>query len=195
MEKGAETREEEDVDKVPGLWEHSQERLFLHQVSDLLSEQRIPLPNTHKEHLGSRLPEAKPPWLEVGTFPAEVTSPATFRCIRVSSVEDADDQYAYRTAVNIGGHVFKGILYDQGPDQGHYSIGECSSRETPPPPPTLQQPNRTDAAADLTMATTNTTTTVSTSLLAAETLLPFAYASPFSPFMSSAGTQSFLHPK
>ncbi|KAL4278042.1 hypothetical protein GQ457_03G002420 [Hibiscus cannabinus] len=129
--------------------------------------------------------------LEVGTFPAEVTSPATFRCIRVSSVEDAADQYAYRTAVNIGGHVFKGILYDQGPDQGHYSLGECSSL----PPPTSQQPNRNDAAADLTMATTNTTTTVSTSLLAAETLLPFAYASPFSPFMSSAGTQSFLHPK
>ncbi|KAK8700064.1 hypothetical protein V6N13_018469 [Hibiscus sabdariffa] len=92
----------------------------------------------------------------------------------------------------IGGHVFKGILYDQGPDQGHYSLGECSSRETPPPPPTLRQPNRTNAAADLTMAAT---TTVSTSLVAAETLLPLAYASPFSAFMSSAGTQSFLHPK
>ncbi|XVF30333.1 hypothetical protein REPUB_Repub16aG0048100 [Reevesia pubescens] len=56
--------------------------------------------------------------LEVGNFPAEVTSPATFRCVRVSSIEDAADQYAYRTAVNIGGHVFKGILYDQGPGQG-----------------------------------------------------------------------------
>ncbi|KAE8730386.1 Protein SHORT INTERNODES [Hibiscus syriacus] len=47
--------------------------------------------------------------LEVGYFPVEVTSPATFRCVRVSSIEDAADQYAYRTAVTIGGHVFKGF--------------------------------------------------------------------------------------
>lgn len=26
------------------------------------------------------------------------------------------DQYAYHTSVNIAGHVFKGILYDQGLD-------------------------------------------------------------------------------
>lgn len=54
-------------------------------------------------------------------LPPEVNSPAIFRCVRVSSVEeDEDDQeYAYQTAVNIGGHVFKGILYDQGPDQDH----------------------------------------------------------------------------
>ncbi|XP_039035179.1 protein SHI RELATED SEQUENCE 3-like [Hibiscus syriacus] len=124
--------------------------------------------------------------LEVGDFPAQVTLPAMFRCVRVSSIEDvAGDQYAYRTAVTIGGHVFKGILYDQGPDRGHYSLGECSSRETPQPP-WLQLPNQTDAAAaDLTMATTNTTTTV----------LPPPYASPFSAFMSPAGTPFFLHPK
>ncbi|XP_039040041.1 protein SHI RELATED SEQUENCE 3-like [Hibiscus syriacus] len=134
-----------------------------------------------------------------GYFPAEVTSPATFRCVRVSSIEEAADQYAYRTAVTIGGHVFKGILYDQGPDQGHYSLGECSSRETPQPPSlsSLQPLNQFNAVADLTMATTNTTTTttIPTSVVAAETLLPFAYASPFSAFMSSSGTQFFLHPK
>ena len=123
--------------------------------------------------------------LEVGNFPAEVTSPATFRCVRVSSIEDAADQYAYRTSVNIGGHVFKGILYDQGgPDQGHYSLGECSSREA------QAQQNQINAAA-LTMATTTTTTSNS---VAAETLLPFAYASPFNAFMS-AGTQFFFYPK
>lgn len=34
---------------------------------------------------------------------------------------DEDEQeYAYQTAVNIGGHVFKGILYDQGLDQDHH---------------------------------------------------------------------------
>ncbi|KAL1198623.1 Protein SHI RELATED SEQUENCE 5 [Cardamine amara subsp. amara] len=55
-------------------------------------------------------------------LPPEVNSPAVFRCVRVSAIEeDEDDQeYAYQTAVNIGGHVFKGILYDQGPDQDHH---------------------------------------------------------------------------
>lgn len=136
------------------------------------------------------------------TFPAEVAaSAATFSCVRVSSTEDsASDQYAYRTAVSIGGHVFKGILYDQGPaDQSDHQgrqypslmLGECSSsRETvQPQPPDNNQIN----AADLTMATTNTTST-STSIAAENQTLPFAYASPFNAFMSS-GTQFFLHPK
>ncbi|XVE93706.1 hypothetical protein REPUB_Repub01dG0217200 [Reevesia pubescens] len=135
-------------------------------------------------HNPKRLRENPSLGLGVGNFPAEVTSPATFRCVRVSSIEDAADQYAYRTAVNIGGHVFKGILYDQGPGQGHHSLGECSSRETQ-----QQQPNQINVAS-LTMATTTTTSTS----VAAETLLPFAYASPFNAFMS-AGTQFFLHPK
>ena len=121
--------------------------------------------------------------LEVGNFPAEMTSPATFRCVRVSSIEDADDQYAYQTAVTIGGHVFKGILYDQGPNPSHHLLGECSSRET------QSQPNQINAAA-ITMATTTTTSTS----FAAETLPPFAYASPFNAFMS-AGTQFFFYPK
>ncbi|KAJ8423117.1 hypothetical protein Cgig2_027331 [Carnegiea gigantea] len=47
-------------------------------------------------------------------FPAEVNSLATFRCIRVSSNDNVVDQYAYQTSLNIGGHLFKGILYDQG---------------------------------------------------------------------------------
>ena len=46
--------------------------------------------------------------------------------MRVSSMDMPDDQYAYQTAVNIGGHVFRGILYDQGPD-GNYVGGEGSS--------------------------------------------------------------------
>lgn len=40
-----------------------------------------------------------------------------------------DERYAYQTAVNIGGHVFKGILYDQGVE-GSYNTaptGEGSS--------------------------------------------------------------------
>lgn len=54
------------------------------------------------------------PGLEGGNFPAEVNSLATFRCIRVSSDDNVVDQYAYQTSITIGGHVFKGILYDQG---------------------------------------------------------------------------------
>lgn len=54
--------------------------------------------------------------MEVGNLPSEVSSPAVFRCVRVSSMDDTEEEYAYQTAVSIGGHVFKGILYDQGPD-------------------------------------------------------------------------------
>ncbi|KAF3685665.1 Protein SHORT INTERNODES [Capsicum annuum] len=53
---------------------------------------------------------------EAGDFPVEVSSAAVFRCIRVSSIDNAVDQYAYQTSVKIAGHIFKGILYDQGPD-------------------------------------------------------------------------------
>ncbi|KAE8725611.1 putative DNA replication licensing factor MCM4 [Hibiscus syriacus] len=111
-----------------------------------------------------------------GDFPAEVTSPATFRCVRVSSAEDGGNQYAYRTSVNIEGHVFKGILYDQGP---HEAVGECSSRET------HLQPNHMDVGA-LTMATTTSAT--------AKSFLPLEHASSFSAF-TSTGTNFFLHPK
>ncbi|CAN8234614.1 unnamed protein product [Cochlearia groenlandica] len=56
-------------------------------------------------------------------LPPEINSPAVFRCVKVSSMEEDqeedDQEYAYQTAVNIGGHVFKGILYDQGLDQDH----------------------------------------------------------------------------
>ncbi|KAG8373241.1 hypothetical protein BUALT_Bualt11G0003200 [Buddleja alternifolia] len=50
----------------------------------------------------------------IPTNTSEVSSEAVFRCVRVSAIDDAEDQYAYQTAVNISGHVFKGILYDQG---------------------------------------------------------------------------------
>ncbi|XP_021646294.2 protein SHI RELATED SEQUENCE 1 isoform X1 [Hevea brasiliensis] len=65
--------------------------------------------------------------LELGNFPAEVSSPAVFRCVRVSGIDEHDDQYAYQTAVNIGGHFFKGILYDHGPESTYMSAAETSS--------------------------------------------------------------------
>ncbi|MBA0830011.1 hypothetical protein Goarm_014565, partial [Gossypium armourianum] len=48
------------------------------------------------------------------TLPGQVRAPAVFKCVRVTAVEDGDDEFAYQAIVKIGGHVFKGFLYDQG---------------------------------------------------------------------------------
>ncbi|KAM3210422.1 hypothetical protein ACQJBY_064414 [Aegilops geniculata] len=49
-------------------------------------------------------------------FPREVSSEAVFRCVRLGPVDEAEAEVAYQTTVSIGGHVFKGILHDVGPD-------------------------------------------------------------------------------
>ncbi|GLT42836.1 hypothetical protein SLA2020_168170 [Shorea laevis] len=121
--------------------------------------------------------------LDAGSFPAEVSSPATFRCVRVSSIDDAVDQYAYQTTVVIGGHVFKGILYDQGLES-HYTTGECSSRET-------QQSNvQVNAAAPVLAGAAPSSSPVAATQTPA--LPSSSYAPPFNAFMA-AGTQFFLH--
>lgn len=125
-----------------------------------------------------RLRENPSTGLEIENFPAEVDSTATFRCFRVSSIDEAVDQLAYQTSVNIGGHVFKGILYDQGPEN-RYDFGETSCREL------HQEPNLTNAGA-LTPALASTSG-------ATESLAPPSYSFPLNAFMS--GTQLFLHPK
>ncbi|GER41060.1 lateral root primordium (LRP) protein-related [Striga asiatica] len=53
-----------------------------------------------------------------GSLPGQVRAPAVFKCVRVTSVDDGEDEYAYQAIVRIGGHVFKGFLYDQGVDGG-----------------------------------------------------------------------------
>ncbi|XP_045805621.1 protein EXPRESSION OF TERPENOIDS 1-like isoform X1 [Trifolium pratense] len=120
---------------------------------------------------------------ELGQFPPEVSSPGvTFRCVRVSSLDGPDhDQCAYQTAVNIGGHVFKGILYDQGPPSLYTStapIHEGSSGGGG-----HHQPQQLDF---LTAATTATTTGISFD--------PSLYSAPLNAFMAAAGTQ-FFHPQ
>lgn len=47
------------------------------------------------------------------------------------------DQHAYQTSVIIGGHVFKGILYDQGPavHQSYYSTSASAPDQPHLPPP------------------------------------------------------------
>lgn len=91
---------------------------------------------------------------------------------------DEVEEYGYQTSVKIGGHVFRGILYDQGPES-RYSAGEGSSLA-------LQQPNLANAAAAHAPATT-----VSSN---AETLsLPSSSPFHFNAFMP--GTQFLPRPK
>ncbi|KAA8537565.1 hypothetical protein F0562_027173 [Nyssa sinensis] len=117
--------------------------------------------------------------LEVGHFPAQVNSEAIFHCVKVSTIEDADEQYAYQTAVNIAGHVFKGILYDQGPDS-RYAAGESSSAA-----------GGGGGTQQLNLITAGTT---AASLNPAVTFLdPSLYPAPLSAF--TAGTQFFPPPR
>lgn len=51
-------------------------------------------------------------------LPSQVQARAVFKCVRVTAVDDGDDEYAYQAVVKIGGHVFKGFLYDQGVEAG-----------------------------------------------------------------------------
>ncbi|XP_039013048.1 protein LATERAL ROOT PRIMORDIUM 1-like [Hibiscus syriacus] len=48
------------------------------------------------------------------SLPGQVRAPAVFKCVRVTAVDDGDDEYAYQAVVKIGSRVFKGFLYDQG---------------------------------------------------------------------------------
>ncbi|XP_022153244.1 protein LATERAL ROOT PRIMORDIUM 1-like, partial [Momordica charantia] len=50
-------------------------------------------------------------------LPDQVRAPAVFKCVRVTAVEGGGgggNEYAYQAVVRIGGHVFKGYLYDHG---------------------------------------------------------------------------------
>ncbi|KAL6853447.1 hypothetical protein ACP4OV_019476 [Aristida adscensionis] len=55
------------------------------------------------------------------SLPRQVRAPAVFKCVRVTSIDDGEDEYAYQAAVTINGHVFKGFLYDQGVDDGRHA--------------------------------------------------------------------------
>ncbi|KAL1199141.1 Protein LATERAL ROOT PRIMORDIUM 1 [Cardamine amara subsp. amara] len=60
------------------------------------------------------------------SWPGQIRAAAVFKCVRVTAVEDGDDEYAYQAVVKIGGHVFKGFLYDQGlePKEGFPSMSD-----------------------------------------------------------------------
>ncbi|KAK4758769.1 hypothetical protein SAY87_020070 [Trapa incisa] len=64
--------------------------------------------------------------LKLAQLPTQLESTALFRCVQVSTVEDPEDTYAYQTALTIGGRIFKGILYDQGPEAAAAAYLGCS---------------------------------------------------------------------
>lgn len=102
-------------------------------------------------------------------FPPEVHSPADFTLVRVTSIDGAEEHLAYQTAVNIGGHLFKGILYDRGPE-----TTTTRFQSGPVDPTAVTAPAAT---------TINPTTIMDSSI----------YPAQLSSFM--AGTQFFLPPR
>ncbi|KAK1273773.1 hypothetical protein QJS04_geneDACA013223 [Acorus gramineus] len=180
---------------VKSTWVPAVRRRERQQQLQLLQEQQQ---QAHLKRPRSRDPSSLPPDLPITTttttastsgkgtvgFPAEVNSAAVFRCVRVSGVDDPDEQYAYQTAVNISGHLFKGILYDKGPDTHHhlYQTGESSNVG-----------GVTTAGAIIApIATTGTTVGGATAAAAAALMDPSSlYPTPLSAFM--AGTQFFPH--
>ncbi|XP_073290863.1 protein SHORT INTERNODES-like [Primulina huaijiensis] len=130
--------------------------------------------------------------LEEGNFPAEVSSQAVFRCVRVSAIDEGEDQYAYQTEVNISGHVFKGILYDQGVDQTHYTVaGETTASSgcgSVSAAVGIQQLNLTSATS-----AASSGGGVPASSTASPYPDPSLYSSPINSFM--AGTQFFPSPR
>ncbi|GMH13922.1 hypothetical protein Nepgr_015763 [Nepenthes gracilis] len=138
----------------------------------------------------SRLSTATLAGLEVGRdFPAELSSPAVFRCVRVSSVDDAEGHLAYQTAVSIGGHVFKGILYDQGPEArgGQSSSGGGGGQ--------WQQHHPLTGSAAFAVPTAAAAGNISSVNAASETALldPTIYSTSINDFL--AGTQFFPSPR
>ncbi|XP_058186945.1 protein EXPRESSION OF TERPENOIDS 1-like [Rhododendron vialii] len=151
----------------------------------------------------TRLPTStNPTGLEaVGNFPAEVKSTAIFRCVRVSSMGDDEidiegthdqDQYAYQTAVSIGGHLFKGVVYDQGPAHHHHHSHHCDHVTG------AETSSSTGLLNLITAAMTTNTTSTATDAVGGGSPAPaffdpsLNYPAPLNTFMSS-DTEFFRH--
>ncbi|CAF2276007.1 hypothetical protein BRARA_D01262 [Brassica rapa] len=105
---------------IKSTWVPAYRRSHKHQSQTPPQPQQQPLSITNPKRLIEQHPTSSPSssGVRIGTstghFPAELSSVADFRCVKVSSIDDGKEQYAYQTTVNIGGHVFRGILHDQG---------------------------------------------------------------------------------
>ncbi|CAK9320714.1 unnamed protein product [Citrullus colocynthis] len=175
----------ERQDKLAALQSHHQHQLHLHGDNNP-KRHRDYNPTSSSSLACTLIPtNNNTSGLEIGNFPAELNSPAVFRCVRVSSTDDTDDQYAYQTAVNIGGHVFKGILYDQGPENNYIPPAETSSGGGGSSSG-VQPLNFIAGAAD---ATASGGSTAALPLMDPSSL----YSTPLNSFM--AGTQFFLPPR
>ncbi|KAG2244806.1 hypothetical protein Bca52824_093372 [Brassica carinata] len=80
-------------------------------------------------------------------WPGQVRAAAVFKCVRVTAVEDGDDEYAYQAVVKIGGHIFKGFLYDQGlePKEGFPNMSDLHLGGEPVT--TTSAPHQTNVAS------------------------------------------------
>lgn len=127
--------------------------------------------------------------LESNYLPPEISSPAVFRCIRVSSTNDDDEEYAYQTVVNIGGHVFKGILHDQGPSDHPYSSSPAAAA-------TEASQHHINLLTSTSLATTSTamTATNNTNASIDPSSLYTATVAPFSTYITT-GTPFFPPPR
>ncbi|XP_026414462.1 protein LATERAL ROOT PRIMORDIUM 1-like isoform X1 [Papaver somniferum] len=59
-------------------------------------------------------------------LPKQVHAPAAFKCVRVSPIGDGEEEIAYQAIVKIGGHVFKGFLYNKGIVSGNEGLPNIS---------------------------------------------------------------------
>ena len=130
--------------------------------------------------------------IEEFEFPAAMSSVATFSCVRVRSMDDTVNEIAYQSSVNIGGHVFSGLLYDQGPEQSFDARGDNSTD------PHVQHHNlnlMSDANAIFHTRDGATVAPVLSATSAAhEPFLPSPYPFPL-PYSFRPGMPYFSHPK
>lgn len=107
--------------------------------------------------------------------------------------DESDEQYAYQTAVNIRGHVFRGILYDQGPD--HHHNYQYTTSATAAVIAGLQPLGLTAASSDLPAgaASGGGGAMVSSSGGLVDPLYPSPTLNSFMDAGTSSGTQFFPH--
>ncbi|KAK6792975.1 hypothetical protein RDI58_012056 [Solanum bulbocastanum] len=186
----------ERLQQLTALQQQQQNQQQQTQLLSLRADHHSNIPKRPRENpsssslVSTRIPNISSGLELGGHFPSEVSSQAVFRCVKVSAIDDADDQYAYHTAVNIGGHLFKGILYDQGLE-GRYSGGGGGGGESSSGSGAAQH-----ALNFITGATTSTTAVASTShqQQPAVTMYdPSVYPTPITAFL--AGTQFFPPPR
>ncbi|XP_076888888.1 protein SHI RELATED SEQUENCE 1-like [Bidens hawaiensis] len=119
-------------------------------------------------------------------FPAELSSPALFRRVRVSGMDETNEQMAYQTAISVGGHVFNGILYDHGPDPGEYNLHPVAESSSA---------TGNNQQQGVNVVTSGTAATSSSNIYQAVTIIDPSsiYPTPLCAFV--AGTQFFPPPR